>query len=81
MSESYALVLEDDVACGDHIELTLFLPFFNIFSESVKGTASEIIGWFKDLSCWISLDSLIPDHLVLYAKTLEEHFKFYLLLV
>ena len=58
MGESYAFVLKDDVSCGNHIELTLFLPLFNVLSKFVKGSASEIIGWFEDLSGWMSLGSI-----------------------
>ena len=65
MGKSYAFVLKDDEACGDHIELTLFLPFLNVLSKFVEGTTSEIIVWFEDLSGWMSLGSIFSKHLVL----------------
>ena len=65
MGESYAFVLKDDEACGDHIELTLFLPFLDVLSKFVEGTASEIIVWFEDLSGRMTLGSIFLKHLVL----------------
>ena len=65
MGESYAFVLKNDEACGDHIELTLFLPFLNVLSKFVEGSASKIICWLEDLSSWMSLDSILSEHFVL----------------
>ena len=68
-----ALVLEDDEAGCDHVELALLLALCHELFEAVEGTAPQIVSGLEDLAGWIALGSLRAEQPMLQAEASEKN--------